>query len=92
MRKDASVCSLLAEDGYDQDLGARSLIATVKQVIEETLVETYLEVDKEIYEGQDMMEYVVNIIKGEVTVLPVPKQLTSDIDQDSDSQLDSDSD
>jgi len=75
VRRDASVCRVLAQEGYDEDLGARSLITAVKAVIEETLVESYLEVDEEITEEQGVTQYVVDIRRGEVTVTMVPKDV-----------------
>ena len=74
IRRDASVCSLLAAEGYDEDLGARSLINTVKHVVEEPVVEAYLEVNKEIVEGQAMMEFQVSILRGKVTVMAIPQE------------------
>jgi len=81
VRHDASVCSVLAEEGYDED----SLINTVKHIVEEVLVEAYLEVDGEIKEDQEMMEFVVSVVKGEVSVTPVRKAIKtreSDVDDD----------
>jgi len=69
--RDATICSTLAAEGYDKDLGARSLIVAVKQNLEEPLVEAYLEVDDEIRENQDMMEILVNVVQGAVTINPV---------------------
>jgi hypothetical protein len=71
----------LAEEGYDED----SLINTVKHIVEEVLVEAYLEVDGEIKEDQEMMEFVVSVVKGEVSVTPVRKAIKtreSDVDDD----------
>ncbi|OCK84463.1 P-loop containing nucleoside triphosphate hydrolase protein [Lepidopterella palustris CBS 459.81] len=61
VRRDASVCKAVAAEGYDADLGARSLITTVKADIEGPVVLGYLEVDEEIIEGQDMQEYLVDM-------------------------------
>ena len=69
VRRDGSVCKLLAAEGYDEDLGARSLIVTVKSVVEDAVVETYLEVNEEIVEDQKLTEFVVDITpKREVVV------------------------
>jgi ATP-dependent Clp protease ATP-binding subunit ClpA len=73
VKRDASVCAVLAEEGYDQDLGARSLYNVVKHVIEEELVEAYLDVDGEIRERQPMMDFVVSVVRGEVAISPVWK-------------------
>lgn len=69
--RDATICSTLAAEGYDEDLGARSLIVAVKQNLEEPLVEAYLEVDEEIREDQDTMEFLVNVVQGAVTINPI---------------------
>ena len=87
VRRDASVCRSLADEGYDEDLGARSLIATVKSVVEDTLVESYLDVDEEIAEDQPTTTYVVDIRNGEVEVRMVPREVglpLSDSDGDED--------
>jgi ATP-dependent Clp protease ATP-binding subunit ClpA len=85
IRRDASVCQILAEEGYDEDLGARSLITAVKAVIEDTLVESYLDVDEEIREDQGVTQYVVDIRRGEVEVTMVPRGVDLDMgDSDGD--------
>lgn len=87
VKRDSSVCTVLAEEGYDEDLGARSLINTVKFIIEEVLVEAYLELEEEIKEGQEMMEFVVSVVRGEVSVTPVRKIIKpreSEIDDEED--------
>jgi ATP-dependent Clp protease ATP-binding subunit ClpA len=71
IRRDATICSTLAAEGYDKDLGARSLIVAVKHNLEEPLVEAYLEVDEEIRADQDMMEFTVGVVQGAVTITPV---------------------
>lgn len=66
--RDAEVCRKLAE-GYDEDLGARSLIAGVKSV-EEGLVEAYLDVEERIREGVGGTELVARVGDGGVEVVP----------------------
>ena len=68
VRRDASVCKMIAEEGYDEDLGARSLITAVRAVVEECLVESYLDVEQEITEAQGKTKYLVDINRGEVEV------------------------
>jgi hypothetical protein len=76
IRKDASVCRLLAEQEYHADLGARSLITGVNG-IEDRLVESYLDVDEEIEENDRVMDFVVDVIGGEiVTNMTLPKLIT----------------
>lgn len=65
IRKDASVCRILAEAEYHPDLGARSLRKGAK-IVEEILVEAYLEVDEDIRESQKMVDFVVDINGSEV--------------------------
>ena len=86
VRRDGSVCKLLAAEGYDEDLGARSLIVTVKSIVEDAVVEAYLEVNEEIVEDQKLTEFVVDIIsKREVVVHMVnaePLKETDDEEED----------
>ncbi|KAH6678223.1 P-loop containing nucleoside triphosphate hydrolase protein [Halenospora varia] len=65
IRRDASVCRVLADEEYHQELGARSLITAVK-TIEDMLVEVYLDVDQEIGQDEEMVEFVVDINGGEI--------------------------
>lgn len=67
VRRDASVCRTLAEVEYHQDLGARSLITAVKS-IEDLLVESYLDQDEEVMEGDEMLDFVVDVNAGDVIV------------------------
>ena len=65
IRKDASVCRILAEEEYHSDLGARSLIVGARR-LEDLLVEAYLEVDEEIRESEKMVDFVVDFNGSEL--------------------------
>jgi hypothetical protein len=71
IRRDASVCRVLAETEYHADLGARSLIAAAEK-IKRLLVEEYLKVDEEITEKNGMTEFIIDVNGGEVIVTMVP--------------------
>lgn len=68
IRRDASVCRLIAAEGYDGDLGIRSLINAVRDTVELSLFDSYLKVEKEIEEGQQMADYVVDVRNDEVAI------------------------
>ncbi|KAH7333255.1 P-loop containing nucleoside triphosphate hydrolase protein [Rhexocercosporidium sp. MPI-PUGE-AT-0058] len=65
IRRDASVCRILAEEEYHSDLGARSLITGARK-LEDLLVEVYLQVDEEIRESEKMVNFVVDVNGSEV--------------------------
>ena len=68
VRKDASVCRIIADAEYHADLGARSLITAVKGIVEDVLVESYLDVEREIEENNDPIEFMVDVQGGEVVI------------------------
>jgi ATP-dependent Clp protease ATP-binding subunit ClpA len=68
VRRDASVCSHIAEEGYDQDLGIRSLIAAVRDHVEGPLLESYLAMEEEISEDQPLRDYVLDMRREELVV------------------------
>jgi len=67
IRRDASVCGILAQSEYHTDLGARSLINAV-ETIKTLMVEVYLSVDEEITEGAGISEFIIDVSGGEVVV------------------------
>jgi ATP-dependent Clp protease ATP-binding subunit ClpA len=68
IRRDASVCRLIAAEGYDGDLGIRSLINAVRDTVELSLFDSYLKVEKDIEEGEQMADYVVDVRNDEVAI------------------------
>ena len=79
IRKDASVCRILAEAEYHSDLGARSLIIGARKV-EDILVEAYLEIDEQICESEKMIDFVVDVNGSEVIAKMVKKKELEEMD------------
>lgn len=73
IRRDASVCKLLAQNEYHTDLGARSLITAV-DTIKTLMVDAYLSVDEEIVEDGGMAECIIDVNGGEAVVNILPPQ------------------
>jgi ATP-dependent Clp protease ATP-binding subunit ClpA len=67
IRRDASVCKILAQSEYHSDLGARSLINAVDS-IKNLLVQAYLDVDEEIRETPKKSTCFVDVSDGEIVV------------------------
>ena len=67
IRRDASVCRILAKAEYHADLGARSLINGV-ETIKHQLVEAYLEVDEQIMESLHKSTFLVDVHGDEILV------------------------
>ncbi|KAF1996576.1 P-loop containing nucleoside triphosphate hydrolase protein [Amniculicola lignicola CBS 123094] len=88
VRRDATVCKALAEEGYDRDLGARSLINAVKTEVEIAVVESYLEVDREIEEGQGTEEFLADYRNGTVEVKRVGRADDGEDEESRDSEDD----
>lgn len=65
LRDDASICSKLAREHYDQRLGARSLKVGVAS-IEEAVLEAYLEEEKEIEEDADLVDFAIDLHNDEI--------------------------
>ncbi|KAK5463038.1 hypothetical protein LTS15_002750 [Exophiala xenobiotica] len=67
IRRDASVCRILAKAEYHEDLGARSLINAV-DTIKGLLVEAYLGIDEQIVESADKSVFLVDVQGNEIVV------------------------
>lgn len=57
VKRDASVCTTIAEDGYDRDLGIRSLKNAVKTDVEKEVIKKYMEKPPVIAEDKPPLEY-----------------------------------
>lgn len=57
--KDYTVCRIIAQDEYVEQLGARSVINGVNRMIEGEVIDHYLEMEDEIREGQGITTYRV---------------------------------
>jgi hypothetical protein len=60
IRRDATVCQMLAKEHYHRELGARSLRAGAKKV-ERIVVDAYLDEDEEIQEDAGLREYIIDV-------------------------------
>jgi ATP-dependent Clp protease ATP-binding subunit ClpA len=70
VKRGYSVCRALAEQGYVQKLGARSIINTIDREVMMPLSKEYLATREDIYEGQLSASFVVGVDaeSGEVEV------------------------
>ncbi|KAI1090797.1 P-loop containing nucleoside triphosphate hydrolase protein [Rostrohypoxylon terebratum] len=59
--KDATVCSKLADDGYDKKTGARSIAQAVERIVEDPLISHYLKNGDEFNENQPMTYFDIDI-------------------------------
>lgn len=59
------------KEGYDVDLGARSIRNLVREQLEEPVVQRYLEENREISEDQARERYVLALHKSDVRVTKV---------------------
>lgn len=62
---DYSVCSTIAKEGYIKQLGAQSLIYGVKRLVEDEVLDYYLNVKAELIEGQSIATYRVDVNKDD---------------------------
>lgn len=58
---DYSVCRIIAREGYIEQLGARSLIHGVKRLVEDEVLDHYLDANAELKEGQSIATYRVDV-------------------------------
>jgi ATP-dependent Clp protease ATP-binding subunit ClpA len=66
VRNDGAICTAIASEGYDPDQGARSLQAAVQSRIGDELVQSYLEEEGLIQDGQPLIEYTVEMARNGV--------------------------
>jgi len=73
IRRDASVCQLLAQSGYNARLGARSLITAV-DTVKSRVVDEYLEINEGFSEDPQKTDCLVDVRSGEIVVkMTAPK-------------------
>lgn len=73
IRRDASVCQILAQSGYSTHLGARSLITAV-DTVKSRLVDEYLEINEGFSENPRKTDCFVDVRSGEIVVrMTTPK-------------------
>ena len=74
----ATLSARLAEQGYNGELGARSITDTVEQEIRKPLIGKYLDAREEIREDQPTGRFVagVDAASGEIEVSQFPMELT----------------
>ncbi|RSM04374.1 hypothetical protein CDV31_010076 [Fusarium ambrosium] len=65
IRRDATVCRLLADEHYHKNLGARSLKAGVQKV-KGIVTQAYLEEDEEIQENGGLRDFIIEVQGDEV--------------------------
>ncbi|KAK7402960.1 hypothetical protein QQX98_011270 [Neonectria punicea] len=65
IRRDATVCRLLAQANYHKKLGARSLVAGAKKV-ERIVLNTYLDEDEEIRENGGLRDFIIDVQGDEI--------------------------
>jgi ATP-dependent Clp protease ATP-binding subunit ClpA len=70
VRLDASVCSILAQ-GYDPELGIRSLKKVVREKVATQLDTVYMATEGTIMEGQSMKDYEIYSYNNRIKIKPV---------------------
>jgi ATP-dependent Clp protease ATP-binding subunit ClpA len=70
VRQDASVCSILSQ-GYDPELGIRSLKKVVREKVATQLDSVYMATQGTIVEGQGMQDYEVYAYNNRIKIKPV---------------------
>lgn len=71
IRLDVTVCQVLS-NGYDPQLGIRSLRKIVRDTVATKLDYEYMLTNNDIVEGGQVEDYVVFVSNGKVSVVRVP--------------------
>lgn len=61
IRKDATVCSKIADEGYDKKTGARSIAQAVERIVEDPLISQYLKNGDEFDENQPTTYFDIDV-------------------------------
>lgn len=74
IRKDGTVCSVLAKKHYHSRLGARSL-QTGAETVKRIVLDAYLDDDEEVEEKGDLRDAIIDVDGGEIVgrILPLAK-------------------
>ncbi|RYP42249.1 hypothetical protein DL767_000413 [Monosporascus sp. MG133] len=61
IKNDATVCSIIARDEYDKETGARSIAQAVERIVQDPLINQYLENGDMFDENQPIADFIVDV-------------------------------